>query len=143
MGDQLSQGRYVHRTAQTQNKPDLHASSGIKTHNPSVDRAVTVNGRVMIAVTAFGNSLLTWGKVRVRVKVKVTLRPTASQSVCLGVEPNLGLLTRYSHPPPKLRSCLCGAPTVVFRDFYWSRSRTFRAKSLLVGNCRGTSVVLQ
>jgi hypothetical protein len=29
-----------------------------------------------------------------QVKVKVTLRLTVSQSVCLGVEPNLGLLTR-------------------------------------------------
>jgi hypothetical protein len=29
------------------------------------------------------------------VKVKVTLRLTVSQSVSLGVEPHLGLLTRY------------------------------------------------
>jgi hypothetical protein len=28
-------------------------------------------------------------------RVKVTLRQTVSQSVCLGVEPNLGLMTRY------------------------------------------------
>jgi hypothetical protein len=33
-------------------------------------------------------------KVKVKVKVKVTLRLTVSQLVCLGVEPNLGLLTR-------------------------------------------------
>jgi hypothetical protein len=32
---------------------------------------------------------------QVRVKVKVTLRLTVSQSVCLGVEPRLGLMTRY------------------------------------------------
>jgi hypothetical protein len=32
--------------------------------------------------------------VRVRVRVRVTLQLTVSQSVCLGVEPNLGLLTR-------------------------------------------------
>jgi hypothetical protein len=30
-----------------------------------------------------------------QVKVKVTLRLTVSQSVCLGVEPRLGLMTRY------------------------------------------------
>jgi hypothetical protein len=30
----------------------------------------------------------------VKVKVKVTLRLTVSQSVCLGIKPNLGLLTR-------------------------------------------------
>jgi hypothetical protein len=32
--------------------------------------------------------------VRVRVRVRVTLQLTVSQSVCLGVELNLGLLTR-------------------------------------------------
>jgi hypothetical protein len=34
------------------------------------------------------------GAVSVQVRVKVTLRLTVSQSVCLGVEPNLGQLTR-------------------------------------------------
>jgi hypothetical protein len=29
-----------------------------------------------------------------RVRVRVTLRLTVSQSVCLGIEPNLGQLTR-------------------------------------------------
>jgi hypothetical protein len=33
--------------------------------------------------------------VKVQVKVKVILRLTVSQSVCLGVEPRLGLMTRY------------------------------------------------
>jgi hypothetical protein len=31
----------------------------------------------------------------IKVKVKVTLRPTVGQSVNLGVEPHLGLMTRY------------------------------------------------
>jgi hypothetical protein len=31
----------------------------------------------------------------VRVRVRVTLRLTAGQSVCLGVKPRLGLMTRY------------------------------------------------
>jgi hypothetical protein len=30
-----------------------------------------------------------------KIKVKVTLRLIVSQSVCLGVEPHLGLMTRY------------------------------------------------
>jgi hypothetical protein len=34
------------------------------------------------------------GMVRVRFRVRVTLRLTISQSVCLGIEPNLGQLTR-------------------------------------------------
>jgi hypothetical protein len=34
-------------------------------------------------------------QVKVKVKVKVTLRLTVSHSVRLGVEPNLGLLTRF------------------------------------------------
>jgi hypothetical protein len=34
------------------------------------------------------------GYLRVRVRVRVTLQLTVGQSVCLGVEPNLGLLTR-------------------------------------------------
>jgi hypothetical protein len=34
-------------------------------------------------------------QVKVKVKVKVTLQLTVSQSVCLGVEPLLGLMTRY------------------------------------------------
>jgi hypothetical protein len=33
-------------------------------------------------------------RVRVSVRVRVTLQLTVSQSVCLDVEPNLGLLTR-------------------------------------------------
>jgi hypothetical protein len=33
--------------------------------------------------------------VQCQVKVKVTLRLTVGQSVCLGVEPRLGLMTRY------------------------------------------------
>jgi hypothetical protein len=33
-----------------------------------------------------------------RFKVKVALRLTVSQSVCFGVEPNLGLLTRVTFP---------------------------------------------
>jgi hypothetical protein len=32
-------------------------------------------------------------QIRLKVKVKVTLRLTISQSVCLGVEPHLGLMT--------------------------------------------------
>jgi hypothetical protein len=48
-----------------------------------------------------GGSSATWlgssqadGQLRVRVRVRVTLRLTVRQSVCLGVEPRLGLMTR-------------------------------------------------
>jgi hypothetical protein len=39
--------------------------------------------------------LIDKGGVGQKVKVKVTLRLTVSQSVSLGVEPHLGLMTRY------------------------------------------------
>jgi hypothetical protein len=45
-------------------------------------------------------------KVKVEVKVKVILRLTVGQSVCLGVKPNLGLLTRVFFS--KLLSCVFG-----------------------------------
>jgi hypothetical protein len=41
------------------------------------------------------SQLLTVTNSNVRVRVRVTLRLTVSQSVCLGVEPRLGLMTRY------------------------------------------------
>jgi hypothetical protein len=70
-------------------------------------------------------------------KVKVTLRLTVSQSVCLGVEPNLGLVTRYyflsenclvSMGHPLWRedgSAVCSAITK------WSGSRRARNHTLL------------
>jgi hypothetical protein len=42
-----------------------------------------------------GRGRQTNGQTLVKVKVKVTLRLTVSQSVSLGVEPHLGLMTRY------------------------------------------------
>jgi hypothetical protein len=35
-GISQSQGRYLHRTTRTQKKTDIHASSGLRTHDPSV-----------------------------------------------------------------------------------------------------------
>jgi hypothetical protein len=46
------------------------------------------------------------------IKVKVTLRLTVSQSVCLGVEPNLGLLTTEFFSPPKVTVLSFGAPSL-------------------------------
>jgi hypothetical protein len=45
--------------------------------------------------------------VRVRARVRVSLQLTVSQSVCLGVEPHLGLMTKYLfiYFLWKLRSC--------------------------------------
>jgi hypothetical protein len=45
-------------------------------------------------------------------QVKLTLRLTVSQSVNLGVEPHLGLMTRYLLLSWQLRSCFCGAPSL-------------------------------
>jgi hypothetical protein len=52
-----------------------------------------------------------------QVKVKVTLRLTVSQSVRLGVEPTLGLLTRWCFPVE------CGARVIMRRTLDWKRSR--------------------
>jgi hypothetical protein len=46
-----------------------------------------------------------------QVKLKVTLRLTVSQSASLGVEPHLGLMTRYL-TIWQLRSCFCGASSL-------------------------------
>jgi hypothetical protein len=45
--------------------------------------------------------------------IKVTLRLTVSQSVSLGIEPHLGPMTRYLLLVWQLRSCSCGAPSLM------------------------------
>jgi hypothetical protein len=45
------------------------------------------------------------------VKVKVTLRLTVSQSVSLGIEPHLGLMTRYYYSLTVM-VLFCGAPSL-------------------------------
>jgi hypothetical protein len=49
---------------------------------------------------------------QVKVKVKVTLRLTVSQPVSLGVEPHLGLMTRYLLPFDSYGLVFCGAPSL-------------------------------
>jgi hypothetical protein len=49
---------------------------------------------------------------KVKVKVKVTLRLTVSQSVSLGVEPHLGLMTRYLVMFDSCGLFFCGAPSL-------------------------------
>jgi hypothetical protein len=64
------------------------------------------------------------GRSRVRVRVRVTLQLTVSQSVCLGVEPNLGLLTRDNFFFFfKLQSCLIWEIKTRYRKSYirWTR----------------------
>jgi hypothetical protein len=50
-------------------------------------------------------------------QVKVTLQLTVSQSVSLGVEPHLGLMSRYLLPW-QLRSCFCGALSLTRRPVW-------------------------
>jgi hypothetical protein len=60
-----------------------------------------------------GTSVSRWVQTEPPVRVRVTLRLTVSQSVCLGVEPHLGLMTRYLIIYLicwKLQSCLWGRP---------------------------------
>jgi hypothetical protein len=49
---------------------------------------------IVVMLTFNGLHVVVSQKI-VKVKVKVTLRLTVGQSVCLGVEPRLGLMTRY------------------------------------------------
>jgi hypothetical protein len=50
-------------------------------------------GGLILTLFIYGNLRLK-RTYKVRVRVRVTLQLTVSQSVCLGVEPNLGLLAR-------------------------------------------------
>jgi hypothetical protein len=54
----------------------------------------------------------TYSGHRVKVKVKVTLRLMVSQSVSLGVEPHLDLMTRYLLLFDSYGLVLCGAPSL-------------------------------
>jgi hypothetical protein len=57
--------------------------------------------------------VVAWTKCySVRVRVRVTLRLMVSQSVCLGVKPLPGLITRYLFLIEKLQSCPNGAPSL-------------------------------
>jgi hypothetical protein len=49
----------------------------------------------IISSACYDGSLVTWTVVNFQYQAKVTLRLAASQSVSLGVEPHLGLMTRY------------------------------------------------
>jgi hypothetical protein len=52
-------------------------------------------------------------------RVRVTLRLTVSQSVCLGVEPNLGLLTRdffFLGAPSLTRGRVCHVSVLSFKS---------------------------
>jgi hypothetical protein len=56
--------------------------------------------------------LYTASLTNVKVKVKVTLRLTVGQSVSLGIEPCLGLITRYLFLFESYGLVFCGAPSL-------------------------------
>jgi hypothetical protein len=65
-------------------------SSSLATVSNSGDSSAS-RAEVLSSQPSVKNSLTT----QVKVKVKVTLRLTVGQSISLGVEPHLGLMTRY------------------------------------------------
>jgi hypothetical protein len=69
------------------------------TLSSSSDWTLTLHNSVVLRCTllySFNSDLnYDWLHSQVKVKVKVTLRLTVSQSVSLGVEPHVGLMTRY------------------------------------------------
>jgi hypothetical protein len=65
-----------------------------------------------IYIHSLTNSLLLTETALGSVRVRITLHLTVSQSVCLGVEPNLGLLTRDIFFFFKPLSCHLGAPSL-------------------------------
>jgi hypothetical protein len=58
--------------------------------NGCVSISLLYNRRLHCALSHYSDIYL-----KVKVKVKVTLQLTVGQSVSLGVEPHLGLMTRY------------------------------------------------
>jgi hypothetical protein len=84
---------------------------GIKHPSGAYDQIIITERQFLVCC---GAPPLTRGRRDwIQVKVKVTLRLTVSQSVSLGVETHLGLMTRYIRITIwQLRSCFCGAPSL-------------------------------
>jgi hypothetical protein len=140
----------------TANRPD-QSQSHIATDGKSVSQSVSL-GLELMTVTVF----LLWGALSdertgaaalTKVKVKITLRLTISQSVSLGIEPHLGPITRYlflsdsyvlvSVGRPLWREdgsvfCMCCWPLGLATVFYCLRFET----SLFVGSYDSQSLSL-
>jgi hypothetical protein len=78
--------------------------TGIIAHATSHNKSSNYSSGHTVVPLELRNS----SEVNSEVEVEVTLRLTASQSVSLGVEPHLGLMTRYLLLFCQLRSCFFG-----------------------------------